>query len=515
MKGLFDNKTRVSEPIAKGALSGYGLGCLGGFVQKGIATFFPCMGGRISFSPETLEGQISLVRTPVLNQESIQWAEWQKETAELRAALRGYISKKLLEVEKGQPDTIGRKARLLNQFKFKAFIQTMNISQIADRIYNGKNVRSLTNYHEEFHCFYFGKSGEQIAGRGKTQEGFEYYIARPKSSQAAITRIRVNKGIWIAWMMQVGYKPKLAALEWFRLHDTYGGSGDHVIDVDSVLDAILDEISKRPTLAEIPDLAAYIADKLITIGLFNLTVAGVSKEEWLTETNYALIKENISDKQVSAALKIVTEEWGLTQIILPSGDLAPKMDLVVLPFWDGEVFGPEMPHPYLSMGTLAFDQEEFEPAKGSSKKKQYTWKLVELVTLNACADGRENPNHILLNRIIGPLASLSDDGRISQISVDAIYPWILGVMEPEESNVQLERRHWDLVYLHSIFDAPPVVSETFKEAMLIGLKSFFGPNHYLFKVEDYLMAGPLQLTTEELVLQIGADLYTPSIDFGE
>jgi hypothetical protein len=488
MKGLYTSNTRVSEPIAKGTLSGYGLGCLGGFVDKGKATFFPLIGGNIMFNPESLEGQITMIRQPTLDTGSIDFGMWHNALAKLRSEMRSIIANKLITIAdttKRKKATITNTLTILNQFKFKAFIQTMNISQIVREIYNSKWLKGMVAFDEEFLCFSFTEKGTKIPAQGTLHEGLDYYIARVPNSQAQITRVRVNKGAWLAWIVHIGYDHRIAALEWLRLYHVYGSAGDHTIDVESMLDAIFDEISKRPTLSSIPDLSAYIADTLIQIGLFNLTVNAINAEEWLCTSNYAMIMENVSDKQISAQLKILTEEWIRPQVLVPGSDLGPKVDMAVLPFWDGKFINAKMPHPAVSISEIQFSDSDFREGKEGqatspgAEEKTTRLKLAQIVTINACADGGENPNHIVFNRIIGPLSSLSDDGRISQICLDAVYPWILGLQQPDDSNVQLERRHWPLVYLHSVFDEPPVSAPSLNEAMLIGLKSFIGPKFYL------------------------------------
>jgi hypothetical protein len=522
MKGLYTNSTRVSEPIAKGTLSGYGIGCLGGFVDKGIATFYEVIGGKIEFDPEALEGKISLIRQPKLLWNSMAYGQWNDALAKLRHEQRRTISKKLIELSnttKKAKATISNQLKILNQFKFKAFIQTSNIAGVIKSIYNSKWTKQMVDFSEEFIAFSFCKKGTQIPAQGTIDRGLDYYVGSVTNSQSQITRIRVNKGIWLAWCRHVGYDHRAAALEWIRLHDVYGNAGDHTIDVEAMLDAIFDEISKRPTLSEIPDLAAYIADTLIGIALYNLTVAGISAPEWFVDVPFALIMENISDKQVTAAIKVITEEWKLTQVVLPGSDLPPKRDLNIMPFWDGSILHKEMPQPCIGLCELDFGAQDYEERdeEGTVKKQSASkLKLVQIVTVNASPDGSENPNHILFNRIIGPLASLSDDGRLSHICVDAVYPWILGLQQPDESNVHLERRHWPLVYLHSVFDEPPVAAESLIEAMLVGLKTFLGPHYYLINLEELLKTSPLDVLLsdkkgEEKMSTISGTLFSEKI----
>jgi hypothetical protein len=113
----------------------------------------------------------------------------------------------------------------------------------------------------------------------------------------------------------------------------------------------------------------------------------------------------------------------------------------------------------------------------------------------------------MLNRLIGPISSLPGDGRISQISVTAVYPWILGIQQPTESNMRLEKRHWPLVYHYTKFDAPPVAADNFLEADLVGLKSFLGPNYYLVKPREFIAQGNSTLAN----LDEGNDIYTAKV----
>jgi len=497
MKGLIDKNTKLSEPIGQTTLSGYGICCLGGFMEKGNCTFFPAIGGGIDFNSETLEGNVTLLRYPEIDTGKADFGAWQLRAKTLREATASMISKKLTELEDKDAsgkDKISKLMRILNQFNFHAYIQTMNLEAVTTKLYHGGIIKGLVSYTEKYSTMFFGKSGQQLGATGMLDSGLKYFIARPQNTQGGLTRIRLNKGVWMAWRYQVGYKFKESILEWIRLHDTYGSAGDHTIDVKSIVNALLDEISKRPTLATVPNLSSYIADKIIEIGLFNLTVAGLSRDEWYVESSWSMIKENVSDKQVTAMLKIFTEEWTQPQIIIPNSDLPHKFELKVLPFWDGSVFDDKLKEPYLSMIEILFDHTEVGKMTPAQKKAvggkttAVAIGVVRLLTINACADGSTNANHIMLNRIIGPISSLSDDGRISQISIDAVYPWIMGLQQPADSLIHLEKRHWNLVFMHSSFDSPPVEAENMREAMLVGLKSFLGPQFYLVKVEDFYLA---------------------------
>jgi hypothetical protein len=366
-------------------------------------------------------------------------------------------------------------AKILSQFDFNKLIDNELFSMTAQVIYNNFPKNAIED-DERFWVYSFIHEG-MIATKGKLKDGMEYYLTYPKEARAKITRIRVNKGVWLEWRLMQGFKHKEAIEEWCRLYYTYGSSGS--IDSLDAFHAVLDEISNRPTLTSVPDLAGLLTDKLITICLWNLTSKGVSIDEWTQELRYSMIKKGISDDAAKSMIKVITDEWPLSQVIVPNTDMPHKAERSILPFTDGTIYSKALPEPYLSLSEL-----DFRPAVDEeSDRKNY--EVVHLKTLNACADGSTNANYLMLNRMIGPISALPGDGRISQISITAVYPWVLGIQEPPDSNTRLEKRHWYLVYIYAKFDAPPVAAESFIEADLIGLKSFLGPNYYLFKPEEF------------------------------
>jgi hypothetical protein len=179
--------------------------------------------------------------------------------------------------------------------------------------------------------------------------------------------------------------------------------------------------------------------------------------------------------------------------------MGSKMEIEILPLWDRSTFEDgqaTLPEPAVYMRKINFMKDTMSEdynlieSNNQNPKKNTTmprFSLVQLRTINACADGQSRPNHIVLNRAQGRiLSALPGDTKISQIAVEVVFPWILGEEEPEYLHVSFERRHWPLVFSYAKFDAPPVYSENFSEAMLCGLRSFLGPNFYLLKFADFL-----------------------------
>jgi hypothetical protein len=226
---------------------------------------------------------------------------------------------------------------------------------------------------------------------------------------------------------------------------------------------------------------------------------------------------NVSDEAAKTSLMIKTKEWNTSQVILPSSDLPPKVTRYILPFWDGSTFKTkkinknedtcETDAPQLFLTQIDFSKNN-QIADEKQEKEKRLLQFVNYVTLNACADGQERPNYVILDRASGPMSSLDTDQKISQISFKSAYPWILGKRYPQTSNMRLEERHWPWVYITTMFEKPDVSTSDIREAALVKLKPFIGSRYYLFDPATLLLDSKQQLIGKTKTLTLLSRLYT-------
>jgi hypothetical protein len=325
--------------------------------------------------------------------------------------------------------------------------------------------------------------------------------------------------VWIALQRNFGFKAKYAIERLAQLRTVYSTEGNGTIDTAKMLHAILDEISNMVTLEEIPEMSAYIADKIIELSLYNFVIQGISLEENFKNQEYSMILYNLADEAAAISLKVKTDEWNSSQVLLPSSDLPPKATRYILPLWDGSTFktkalnrkekSESVQAPQLFLTEIDFSSNEIL-ADEKVPGEQRSFRIVDYVTLNACGDGSEKPNYLILDRASGPMSSLSSDDGISQISIKSVYPWILGKRYPEDSNMRLEDRHWPWVYITTQFEKPDVSTSDIREASLVKLKPFTGSRYYLFDPARMLLPIRQQIVGQSKKLDLMSRLYERS-----
>lgn len=499
MKGLIEGKTKILGPVAQEKLSGYGLGCLGGKLQNGDVNFYPIIGANISFSLEEFLGQVTVFRWPVINTGTLEYGLYVQQLDRSRNAIRDLIKNKLIEID-AKDEKKTKQIRIKHRQRFFNWLSSKGLEEIVKKVYEAGKAKAFAEYQEEFYVGCFVKSDDDIPSTFVTVEGLEWGIDRPTNSLKGINAIRLNKALWLAWRNVLGYKKKEACLEWLRLYSVYAGE-DKQIDSKKQIQYILDELSQRPALKTVPEMASFIADQYITIALFNLTVGGLNPDNWYSTTHYNFIMYNISDKQMTAHIRGLVEEWQFSQVLFPTGGMSSKMEINVLPLWDGSTYESDtvkLNEPCLYFRRIAFDKDTVSEDEALTKTSVRRFRLLEILSINACADGEMRPNHIVYNRSQNKiLSALPGDVKLSQIAVDVVFPWILGEEEPSMELTSLERRHWPLVFAYAEFDAPPVYSEGFAEAMLCGLRSFLGPKYYLVDFQDFLVNTAFEFTVGE------------------
>jgi hypothetical protein len=494
MKGLIETKTKVLGPIAQEKLSGYAITCLGGRLQNGNVNFYPIIGGEISFDLDDLTGQVHIFRMPLINN-SKELGDHLADLRKMRTEMRDAISKKIVSYG-FTDDKLTKEIKIKRRQSFFNWLSSEGLDKVVKRVYDAGRAKSFAAYEEVFYVASFVEDDNPIPAQFVTVEGTEWGVDRPGDSLKGINSIRLNKAMWMTWRRSLGYKYKESMLEWLRLYHVYGGQ-EKDINVIQSIQYILDEPSQRMALTTVPEIADFIADQYINLMMFNLTTAGLNPENWYTIKTYNFILYDVSDQQLKNHIQLKTNEWQLTQVILP--DSTPKMNIKVLPIWDGSTYshdGTKLKEPVLYFRKINFSAETvtFDYKLKDSKKRRF--KLVELLTINATADGEIRGNHVVYNRSQNKiLSSLPGDTKISQIAVDVLFPWILGEEEPEAEHVSFERRHWPLVFAYSKFDAPPVSSDNFAEAMILGLQTFIGPNYYLCIPLDFVASSAEQFTT--------------------
>jgi hypothetical protein len=206
-------------------------------------------------------------------------------------------------------------------------------------------------------------------------------------------------------------------------------------------------------------------------------MANLRREDWLYPSEYVMIKKGLSDTVVQNLMSIVTKDFPRSQIYVSTADMPPKGTLRILPFYDGlSKYSEEIQEPYVHFSRL------FPDASADSDNE-----LVRIKTINATPDDTETANNVIFNRYTGWLGSLSDE--VAQLSLNYVLPWILGRERPVMPHMSVPRNQWPIVYmqnpnfLKALFD---VEEDDYLLAQLYGLRSFLGPNKYLFKPQDYI-----------------------------
>lgn len=435
--------SQIQEPIGLSS-SRIGTGVLVGLINRGqmqVTTAIP-----MNFSPSStlLNFDVTMIRQPLLDWDSPDNSEYQN----LLQLVRKRAADNLAVIIKQEEENSGLPIKVSNiesQWDLLRIVRGNIGFTLMTRAYNVNPYRE----REPDETFYIPAACDTI-----NREGFigdiEYFITMPPDSIANLTRVVANKTFWIHVCRALGWHHKYAFLRWAELNALIG---EGELTDDKVM-AILDQISNYPLIHDIPDLASYLADRIIEMAAFMKIKNNLKQEDWIFNTTVNLIQRNVSDSQAMTSYKSYLDDWmkGSFKSGAKLGSLALKGFPVV----------------NISNGILVENSAiQFARIEEKANARIFLdWYQPK------CINAAEANVTITMNRFLGK--SFGDlTAQTAYLTIQSVVPSVLGRLRPIDINEEIERIKWPLQY--TIISNKMSILGTWLSSnvvSLIGLESF-------------------------------------------
>jgi hypothetical protein len=457
----------VIEPLSTSPLTRLGIFGLGGLVTKGVPYIYRTLGGIIDFDAGKLTGTVDLIRTTAYREAQVALAFVKYKKA--RDAVKTIVREKI-------KSTTTIKGRNLKRITIESLYELENLvlldtfNEIVEELYNQSVWKDAVD--RSYEKFYFVGFTDDLPTRGETSEGIHFRILPAEYSIATETRPAVNKTIWQLIKRFQGYTKVAAVLDYMLLEYLFKNSTTYT--TQTVLQ-ILAHLDQCPGLEQTPDLEKFLADEIIRIGVFKQVSNSLKNEEWITPTQYDLIKPNISDKALEAVIEHSTTSWSKPQV--RKNENGP-FKLRILPLANNFVYSEDLKEPCLQIGRLYTGKQ--------ISTKNVTLPAIKM--LNGGPDGNKPIATFIFDRDFGdwhgPLEQES-----AALEVAHVIPSFFGVVRPSEPNSDVERRHWQVIYKsREKWSNLCIDFQRMKttEKYMYGVHSFSGPNTYLVNSDAFI-----------------------------
>lgn len=501
----------VTLPLVGGMANRYGVVGHGGYMDDYAQMWiWPTIGGSISQNDGI--GDVTLYRLPqtpnarLYPKEAAGVAAWQNEVSIQMRKLRGELIDSGLV--RSEHDGLG--LSFSSRSKLNKFLTLEVWNTVTNDIYEKWDPGYTLKKEVYFVPTFYGPKS-RLPWTFNVKDDYEVYIDTPKTSIAGVTRIRYNKGVWMALMTYFGFKPKTAVLVWEMLYKLYTEDVTKRMSSDNIFDIIMRKVMNPCAYQGTFPILHYIISVVTLSRLYELTRAQLDLPDWRLDTKYYIEIENVSDEEVKKNMTAISESWSQGQVRTPIGDLPKVQDLKILPII-GEarqvqrtVRGKRLlnklqpKHEPREEGSVGYNFADFgygfddgewndeprlfltEISKHKDVEDPGNLDWVDLKVLNP-TDHEAQISH---NRTFGTYHSSSLDTD-SAIIISSIYPIEIYTTKPKLYGMKLEQKHWRVN-----FDTTPDINPVTEASVgtvhfLLNQKSFYGPNYYLVDIDDLL-----------------------------
>jgi hypothetical protein len=396
---------------------------------------------------------------------------------------------------------------------------------------SGKGENKLRHRIEQFYCpsFYKGQIYKEIL----TDEQIELYISMPMQSYANLTRIYINKAIWIGTTKMLGYKPKVAPYLFKYLHDVYTDGAKKQVTVMKIIDALAKKGNNPVVSFDDENVIEHFIGLILMLKIFEQVLQNLSVEDWFYEADVRMMLKNTNEQDLDRLLDTVYKYWNEPQVKIPTADLPTLAEFKILPIFgaggrddrnkrinatgDQVTFGkravqdgasgsindespdqqrnPNLIEDALSQANFVADQPilyiteilvDAERAEGSGilTNGEFRAKFAKIITLNAV----DREEAVTYSKGTGRFSGITSSTDANWI-VNVVFPLEMYISEPDHHGIKLPQNQWRLIYVTQRPYNPIFVVEKSIERFLFGQKSFAGPNYYLVDSEDWIGPG--------------------------
>jgi hypothetical protein len=506
-----------------------------------------------------MQGELHLYRTPLLTRDN-NYTQYVDKVVMAIERITTDICKRVVVNEDVMTDLYGdnidqyeefykelmNRIYIRSEFQLMEWYITTGWNQVIRSIYEGfeKKITKVPGKEKFYAATFVNRESPEIThipGTIDLADGAHLFIKQPDNSLANITRIVINKGVFLTTCEAFGYNNCSAALLW-EFYNTMIGDGE--VTVDKVLKVLaLDGF--RPVGSQDSNMNAGTTDEdrkysiiynfvkhLVLLRVWSMTNQSLNINDWKIVVPYHIFYENMPDAQFEKQNAILTEYWNNTQIKVPDGSLSRRLDLYILPITsmlsrgyqvervtneDGGTVQHDSSqyagYPCVSFCRINFEHKLFVKDRDKPISTEMNeGKLTDTTNIEVAVEGIDTPkeddgtgalvpkialdvyvwvelkilnavdtSYILsYNKVTGEIDSLAIEEE-ANIRVGIVYPHNFKRAHKQSiTGMKFEKRHWPLIYSYQLLRNPPVSVGMEEELMFYNQQSLYGPHSYLF-----------------------------------
>lgn len=360
-----------------------------------------------------------------------------------------------------------------------------------------------------------------IPGLIPTADGGEIVLIPPHNSQANVTRVYVNQGVWIALCRVFGYKTEAACALFEEIFSYHSDQvrGKAVTSVTDLIDFVardghnpcgaveplaikqflLKSLSPKRNQLDVYELTTMIyeiVERAIILKIFSLVSQAISLEDFKIEIDGVIFYKGIPDEQFKDTLEVVYSKFMKQQLKPPVGSMAPKCEWKILPVTTKaspgyHIYAEDRPEEYgwnhdsveyTGYPCVVFNELHFE---SSMTQTDSPFKWVDI----QCLHEAKSEEMIAFNRLMHELEGVQAAADLDSICrISTVYPHNLKRAKPETVGMRLEKNQWPLIYSFLSKAEGIVAVGTLKELTLYNQQTIYGPHAYLVDTQPMTRA---------------------------
>lgn len=325
--------------------------------------------------------------------------------------------------------------------------------------------------HMDFYCF-SGRTNRNIGIREPLAPGGEIEINLPMRNNQEITAIKTAKLQFTVISRLLGKAPGWEVLHFFELAAQAGSLNDQVTEdsttalKDDFILGMINKISKRPLVQVVPDVFAYITDRLIEICVFSYVRAKLKPETWTRPGFYGLIFQNTD----ADTLATIVDSWRMhfEESQVHSEAVQGGTEIYMLP-----VCSYSETEQVIEPGSFEVQLVRIDRIIGDPSNTLYRY-------LPHRINAVEHHEVITYNRDEGQTKQRSDQLEDQYYTIDSLLPINVQIMVPTEDGIRRRKDYWPLVWHTGREEYPfdPEAEDNLAWIDMIGLDTYLKGKWY-------------------------------------
>lgn len=336
-------------------------------------------------------------------------------------------------------------AEVLGNQKLLALIMSSEAGANVIRPYLVALTRFFRNNLSEESYYAWTGEGVNLLGTTNRLQNDELVLQVdiPIADMTEVTAFRAKKLQWLAIQWLNGFTTPAGVLRWLQFADNTATLGEEIYQDDAIhftnetMLKIVDTLSDRPNIANVPDVFAYLADRLIEYYSFMYTRNSMRPSSWFVELNYYLHTFDMDPQVVTNMMTSLVEHHQDSQVHneAPQGSLTWKL-VPVCGYSLIEQYGPNNQN-----GNPGVQLTRILPTSLRGENTQllelYRPRRINKFNVHATASFNRYDNRIHVSDGV-------EDGAYFTLS--SLQPLAFSVEVPPYDDQREDKRNWNLVY---------------------------------------------------------------------